>query len=310
MGIENKVLVKQVLVVGLGLIGGSFAKALKANGSCEKVLGSTRSPETLQKAIDNDVIDDGDNDLEKAAAQLQEGDVILIATPTLSVADKLLQLKDAMLRGVIVTDAASVKGDLAVKAREMFGHMPKHLVLGHPIAGSEQSGIDAVNPGLYQNHRVILTPEGETSPDSVEKVKSLWEAVGATVSEMSVEDHDTVLAATSHLPHVLAFGLVDSLAKRSERQDIFTYAAGGFRDFTRIASSDPQMWHDIVIANREAILTALDRFEQSLGDLRLAIDKQNSNKIMEVFGDAKTARDKFSAMIEERHGNKGSDSKK
>lgn len=294
MGIENKIVVGQVLVIGLGLIGGSFAKALKNSGACKVVLGNTRSEKTLQKALADGVIDSGDNDLEVIVKQLQEGDVVLIATPTLTVPEKLQALKSAMLRGVIVTDAASVKGDIAIKARELFGSMPKQLVLGHPIAGSEQSGIDAVNEHLYENHRVILTPEKETCTHAISKVKELWEIVGADVSEMSVAEHDTVLAATSHLPHVLAFALVDALAKRSERQDIFTYAAGGFRDFTRIASSDPQMWHDIVIANREAVLTTLDRFEQSLGDLRLAIDKQNSDKIMQVFGDAKIARDKFS----------------
>ncbi len=287
---------KQVLVVGLGLIGASFAQALKNNRVCERVLGSTRSDKTLKIALKSKIINEGSNDLVKIAAKLNKGDVILIATPTLSVPEKLLVLKDAMARGVIVTDAASVKGDIAHKVIKLFGKLPEHLVLGHPIAGSEKSGIAAVNPSLYEKHRVILTPTIETNKLSLRKVEQLWKRVGAQVSLMSVEEHDRILAATSHLPHVLAFSLVDALAKRSERKDIFTYAAGGFRDFTRIAGSDPQMWHDIVIANRAAILSALDRFDQSLAELRSAIDHQNSKQLLDIFSDAKQARDQFSKL--------------
>ena len=287
---------KQVLVVGLGLIGASFAKALKNNKVCARVLGSTRSDKTLKIAIKQKIIDEGSNDLVAISEKLNKGDVILIATPTLSVPEKLLLLKDALARGVVVTDAASVKGDIAHKAIKIFGKLPEHLVLGHPIAGSEKSGIEAVNPALYEKHRVILTPTIETSKTSLQKVEKLWKRVGAQVSFMGVEEHDRVLAATSHLPHVLAFSLVDALAKRSERKDIFAYAAGGFRDFTRIAGSDPQMWHDIVIANRSAILGALDRFDQSLSELRSAIDHQDSKLLLEIFSDAKKSRDQFSSL--------------
>jgi len=267
------------------------------------VLGSTRSDQSLKKAIENQVIDWGSNNLQEAAAQLKEGDVILLATPTLAVPERLAELKDVLMRGVIITDAASVKGDLATKAVQIFGKMPAHLILGHPIAGSEKSGIDAADETLFKNHRVILTPTAETNRDSLKKVAQLWESVGAIVSEMGVEEHDRILAATSHLPHVLAFSLVDALAKRSEQRDIFTYAAGGFRDFTRIAGSDPQMWHDIVLANREAILAALDDFDKSLIQLRSAIDTGNSHRLLQIFSEAKTARDKFSAQLAEREKN-------
>lgn len=300
MSTENRMMVKQVLVVGLGLIGASFAKALKDNGTCARVMGCTRSAMTLQKALSKGVIDWGTQTLTEAVAHLNEGDVVLLATPTLTVPQHLPELKEALMRGVIVTDGASVKGDLARKAKELFGKMPTHLVLGHPIAGSEKSGIDAVNPQLFEKHRVILTPVAETSRDAVSKVTHLWESMGAVVSEMSIEEHDRILAATSHLPHVLAFGLVDALAKKSDQKDIFTYAAGGFRDFTRIAGSDPQMWHDIVIANREAVLSALDEFEKSMQQLREAIDKGNSAKLMQVFTEAKAARDAFSAILAQR----------
>lgn len=300
MSTENRIIANQVLVVGLGLIGASFAKALKDHGACSRIMGCTRSALTLQKALSQGVIDWGTQTLVEAVAHLQEGDVILLATPTLTVPQHLLELKEALMRGVIVTDAASVKGDLARKAVELFGKMPTHLVLGHPIAGSEKSGIDAINPKLFENHQVILTPVAETNRDAIQKVTKLWESIGATVSEMSVDDHDRILAATSHLPHVLAFGLVGALAKKSDQKDIFTYAAGGFRDFTRIAGSDPQMWHDIVMANREAILLALDEFEKSMCQLREAIDKGNSAKLMQIFTEAKTARDAFSAILARR----------
>lgn len=300
MSTENKMVAKRVLVVGLGLIGGSFAKALRDNALCEMVLGCTRSPLTLQKALSNGVIDWGTTVLAEAVAHLEEGDVVMLATPTLTVPSHLAQLKDCLLRGVIVTDAASVKGDLARKACELFGKMPGHLVLGHPIAGSEKSGIEAINPKLYENHRVILTPVPETKRDAIRTVTRLWQGVGALVSEMGVEEHDRILAATSHLPHILAFGLVDALAKKSDQKDIFAYAAGGFRDFTRIAASDPQMWHDIVLANKEAILQAMDEFEKSLHQLREAIEKGNSAKLMQVFTEAKAARDAFSLILAQR----------
>jgi len=303
MSTQNRIVANQVLVIGLGLIGASFAKALKDNSACARVIGCTRSAMTLQKALSQGVIDWGTVTLVEAVAHLKEGDVILLATPTLTVPQHLPELKEALMRGVIVTDAASVKGDLLRKAVELFGKMPTHLVLGHPIAGSEKSGIDAINPALFENHRVILTPVAETNRDAVQKVTRLWESVGAVVSEMGVEEHDRILAATSHLPHVLAFGLVNALAKKSDQKDIFTYAAGGFRDFTRIAGSDPQMWHDIVMANREAILSALDEFEKSMQQLREAIDKSNSAKLMQVFTEAKAARDAFSAILAQREKN-------
>jgi 3-phosphoshikimate 1-carboxyvinyltransferase len=300
MSVENKMIVRQVLVVGLGLIGGSFARAVKEAGVCPRVLGCTRSEETLRKALEQEIIDEGSNDLAAMASQLNEGDVVLLAAPTLTVSARLEELRDALLRGVIVTDAASVKGDLTRQARELFGRMPRHLVPGHPIAGSEKSGIDAIDPSLFIRHRVILTPVEETNREDVKTVSQLWASVGAEVSEMSVEDHDRILAATSHLPHVLAYALVDALAKKNDQKDIFTYAAGGFRDFTRIAASDPKMWHDIVIANKDAILEAMDAFEKSMAQLRDAIENKNSHKLMQVFSEAKAAREAFSAILAER----------
>ena len=178
--------------------------------------------------------------------------------------------------------------------------MPPNLVLGHPIAGSEKSGVDAARADLFVNHRVILTPTEETNPDALQAVKSLWESTGADLVEMSVDEHDEVLAATSHLPHVLAYTLVDALAGSPEQQNIFRFAAGGFRDFTRIASSDPTMWHEISLANRDALLKMIDRFTDQLGDLRQAIANGDSDNIVGSFTRAKSARDKFAQMLEEQ----------
>lgn len=283
-------------MVGLGLIGASFAAAIKHANAAGLVLGSTRSQQTLKKAIRRQIIDGGSNDLATMASLLNKGDVILIATPTLSVPEKLSVLKDALARGVIVTDAASVKGDIARKAKKIFSTIPADFVPGHPIAGSEKSGIDAVNPSLYVDHRVILTPLPQTRKQSLRKVARLWQVTGARVSTMSVDEHDRILAATSHLPHVLAYALVDALSNQSRHKDIFAYAAGGFRDFTRIAGSDPQMWHDIAIANRSAILAALDEFEKSLSMLRRAVDREDGATLIKTFTHAKRARDRFSRL--------------
>ena len=171
--------------------------------------------------------------------------------------------------------------------------MPVTFVPGHPIAGSEKSGIDAVNPQLFQRHEVILTPLPHTDGNAVDKVACLWQAVGANVSKMAVAEHDNVLALTSHLPHILAYSLVDTLAQCTQHNDIFRYAAGGFRDFTRIAGSDPTMWHDIALANRDALLKGLDDFERHLAELRTAIADSNGDHLQEFFTRAKKSRDHF-----------------
>ena len=240
--------VNRLLVIGLGLIGGSLAQAARQRQLCREVWGVSRSPETLVKAVDNEVVDRTFTDLKEAVSLLGGGDMVLIGVPTLSVAAVLEQLAPLVDPAVTVTDVASVKGSVVEAARAAWGAMPASFVPGHPIAGSERSGIDAVNPGLFVNHRIILTPLAETGAAHIERVTQLWQGVGATVTPMTVAEHDEVLAATSHLPHLLAYSLVDTLAHMRANHDIFRYAAGGFRDFTRIAASDPVMWHDIVLA--------------------------------------------------------------
>jgi prephenate dehydrogenase len=194
-----------------------------------------------------------------------------------------------------------VKGSLLASAKSACGgQMPSRLVLGHPIAGSERSGVEASKADLYVNHRVILTPVPENDAAAVSLVRAMWASTGAEVVDMDVEQHDAVLAATSHLPHVLAYALVDALAQSEDSEEIFHCAAGGFRDFTRIASSDPVMWRDIAIANRTALLVAIDLFSDHLGQLREAVAGEDAEGMHATFTRAKVARDNFAAILQQR----------
>jgi prephenate dehydrogenase len=218
--------------------------------------------------------------------------------------ERILPALAGRTEGPVVTDAASVKGSLLQTALAVNGEMPPRLVLGHPIAGSERSGVDASSADLYVNHRVILTPVEGNDPEAVELIRAMWASTGADVVDMSVADHDAVLAATSHLPHVLAYALVDALAGSASSRDIFRFAAGGFRDFTRIASSDPVMWRDIAIANKGALLAVMDDFSEHLTRLRRAVAEGDSEQLYETFSRAKEARDEFAALLEQRNQNK------
>ena len=288
----------KVVIVGLGLIGGSLASALKQSGACQKVIGVARREETCEQAMAMGIVDEAVTGVEQIAGQLGRNDIIFIAVPTLTVAKILNELKACVGPEVIITDGASVKGSVLTDVQNIYGKYPANFVLGHPIAGSEQSGVEASNPNLYHNHRVILTPVPENNADAVKAVRFMWELVGAEVLEMGVQDHDIVLAATSHLPHVIAFSLVDTLAHDSQNENIFRYAAGGFKDFTRIASSDAIMWRDIMLANKKSVLDAIDLFSSNLGRLRAAIEEENATEITGVFTRAKFARDRFTKMLE------------
>lgn len=290
-------LIKRLVVVGLGLIGGSFAKGARASGLCREVVGIDRDPETRRLAVELGVVD-------RCVAELAEAcpgaDVIQLAVPILAMERVLAELAALPLQGAILTDVGSAKGNVVRAARQAFAGQSLRFVPGHPIAGSERSGVTAANAALFNRHKVILTPLEETLPADLDKVDRLWRAIGADVEHMTVEHHDQVLAATSHLPHLLAFNLVDSLAKRSENREIFHYAAGGFRDFTRIAGSDPTMWHDIFIANREAVLQALDTYRTDLDELRGAIQAGDGQFLMEVLTHARGAREYFGRILASR----------
>lgn len=287
----------RVVVIGVGLIGGSLAKAAKIAGAAKWVTGVGRNEDNLKRAVQLGVIDDYRLD---PAAAVKGADMVVIATPVLSIRRVLTQIHEALDKQTIVTDAGSAKGIVVEAVKEVMGEVPDNFVPGHPIAGSEKSGIDAVDETLYQQHKVILTPLPNTAKPALKAVTQLWQAVGAQVLEMDVEHHDQVLAATSHLPHLLAYSLVDTLAKQDENQEIFRYAAGGFRDFTRIASSDPTMWHDIFLANRQAVLDSLDKFSQGVDELRAALEQDDSQRMMGIFTRAKAARDHFTKLLAQR----------
>lgn len=293
-------LINKFVVVGIGLIGGSLATGLKQRGVCAEVIGIARKQDTCSEAVERGVVDRAYTSIRAIASELSSGDVIFISVPTLAVNSVFEEIKNFISPDVAITDGASVKGSVQKAAIDVFGHVPEYLVLGHPIAGSEKSGVTAANPNLYENHRVILTPVASTGARHLELVTTMWQSVGAEVLNMSVDEHDQVLGATSHLPHVIAYSLVDTLAKDINNPNIFRYAAGGFRDFTRIASSDPVMWHDIMRANKAAILDSMDLFIDNLSRLRKGIEEGDSDYLLTVFKRAKEARDEFTLMLAKR----------
>ena len=283
-------MIERLCVIGVGLIGGSLARALREAKFVKEITGASRNPEHLQKALELGVIDRYDTDLSGA---VEGADMVFVSVPLGAMGTVFKSIKDTLGVDTVVTDAGSAKASVVEAVKAATGVIPDWFVPGHPIAGTEQSGVEASFPDLYKGRRVILTPTEETSAAAILKVRAMWEAVGAVVNEMGVEHHDEVLAATSHLPHMLAFALVESLARMSEQREIFEYAAGGFRDFTRIASSDPVMWRDICVANRDALVAMLKTFRGDLDDLAAAIEDRNESKILKIFQDAKSARDAF-----------------
>ena len=287
----------RLVVIGLGLIGGSFAKGLRERGLFREVVGMDLDPESRRLAVELGVVDRCESDL---AAACQGADVIQLAVPILAMEKLLAELARLDLGTAVLTDVGSAKGNVLRAARLAFTGRAVRFVPGHPIAGSEESGVEASNAQLFRRHKVILTPCEQSDEAALALVGGLWRELGADVEHMEVEHHDQVLAATSHLPHLLAFTLVDSLAKRSENLEIFRYAAGGFRDFTRIAGSDPVMWHDIFLANREAVLRTLDVFRDDLDALRDAVDAGDGHQLLGVFTRARVAREHFGKILARR----------
>lgn len=280
---------ERIAILGVGLIGGSFGLALKAGGFDGEIVGIGRDAGRLQVAVDRGAIDRGETD---AAAGVRGADVVLLAVPMGAMHAALTAIAPGLEEDTVVTDAGSAKGAFVEDARAVLGSLER-VVPGHPVAGTERTGVEAAFPELFRDRRVLLTPVKETRVDAIERVERLWERTGATVEQLDVERHDRLLAATSHLPHMLAFGLVDALARAPEADMLFRYAAGGFRDFTRIASSDPGMWRDICIANREALLEALQAYREDLDALTEEVRSSDAEGLEQRFTRAKTARDRF-----------------
>lgn len=287
-------LTERVLVIGLGLIGGSLASALRHHRICRTVIGYDRDSDELATALRLGMIDIATDDLLAEAAL---ADVIVLAVPVKAIEAVLAELLPVLRPETIITDVGSVKGNVVRAAEALFGEVPARFIPGHPIAGSEKSGIAAADATLFQHHKVILTPLPQSDREAVTLIARMWQAVGAQVLQMDVARHDEVLAATSHLPHLLAFSLVDTLAREQDGTEIFRYAAGGFRDFTRVAASDPIMWHDIGIANKAAILQKIDEFSAGVQRLRDAIETEESQAMLGIFTRAKAAREHFSKIL-------------
>ena len=283
-------IINKLCIIGVGSMGGSLARALRKNNSVESIVGYGRNPERLIKAKDLGVVDEITSILGDA---IQDADIIVLATPLGAMQEILIALKDIVSSTSVITDVGSSKKFVIDAAKNAFGKVPVNFVPAHPIAGTEKSGVEAAKADLFEQRRVILTPQANTNASAVKTIRSMWQACGANVVEMQVEHHDEVLAATSHLPHMLAYSLVDTLARMDDQQEIFEYAAGGFRDFTRIASSDPQMWHDICVANREQLVNMLHAFNDDLQRLTKAVEQADSEYLKDTFTRAKNARDKF-----------------
>lgn len=282
----------RLTIIGVGLIGGSLARAVRRECPATEIVGCGRQLPNLQLARELGVIDRYETDPARA---VQGADLVVVAVPVGSIETVFAAIAGQLAQDAVVTDVGSTKGNVVGAARRRLGGRLADFVPGHPIAGTERSGVEASFAELYSGCRVILTPLPETRRAAVERVRALWQLAGARVSEMDVRHHDEILAATSHLPHLLAYTLVDALARMDDSEEIFDYAAGGFRDFTRIASSDPTLWRDICLANREAMLDVLQHFTADLAAVTEAVRDADGGALTKVFARAKEVRDRFAA---------------
>ncbi len=276
-------------IIGVGLIGGSLARALRRAGVVGEIVGHGRDPDHLVRAVDLGVIDRGETRLEDA---VEGSDLIVLAVPLGAMAGLLRVLGPLVGPDAVVTDVGSAKASVVAEARRLLGRHLSRFVPAHPIAGTEQSGVEASRDDLFVDHDCILTPLAETDPEAVARVVAVWRAAGARTVEMSVEHHDRLLAATSHLPHLLAFSLVAYLADR-HGDEAFEFAAGGLRDLTRIASSDARMWTDICLANGAAIRESLAGYRAVLDRVDRLVAESDEAGLMRTFSEAKSARDRF-----------------
>ncbi len=277
-------------IIGVGLIGGSVALGVRAHDLFDEIVGFDVATDALDLLVADGLLDRSAESIESLA---RASTLVLISVPTRSIGVCLEALaRSGRSHELAMTDTGSVKGTVVSAALEAFGELPSGFVPGHPIAGSEHSGAAWSDPDLFKDRKVILTPTTSTSPDALARVEALWQGLGARVEHLSAERHDHLLAMTSHLPHLLAYALVDTLASQPAPDEIFDLAAGGFRDFTRIASSDPQMWHDIFMDNSEGLIDALDLFEGHLRKLRTLVEELRSEDILALCERAKQTRDR------------------
>ena len=281
---------ERVAVIGVGLIGGSFASAIKGKKLCGHVVGAGRSAANMKLALERGIIDSIAAD---AATASNGADLILVSTPVAQFEKILHAIGPKLKPAAIVTDAGSTKRDVVAAARAALGAKIAQFVPAHPIAGAEHSGAAAANAELFRGRRVVLTPLDENRAQDVEALAGLWGAIGARVSRMTPQEHDQVFAAVSHLPHLLAYALVDEVSKRPNSAQLFGYAAGGFRDFTRIASSHPEMWRDICVANSDQLLKELSSFAGELEKIRKFLETSDAESLEKLFTKARAARERW-----------------
>jgi len=283
-----KPLFKQIALIGIGLIGSSLGHVIRQKGLAGRVSGFAQSPGTRKKALELRIVDETH---ETAADAVRGADLVILCTPVGAFEAVAAEIGPVLAPGTIVTDVGSVKESVV---RHVAPHMPEgvHLIPGHPVAGTEQSGPEAGFAELFQNRWCILTPMEGTDPEQIEKLTAFWQACGSDVDIMKPDHHDLVLAITSHIPHLIAYNIVgtaDDLGKVTE-SEVIKYSAGGFRDFTRIAASDPTMWRDVFIHNKEAVLEMLGRFTEDLTDLQRAIRRGDSDRLFEIFTNTRSIR--------------------
>jgi prephenate dehydrogenase len=281
-------LFQKVAVIGVGLIGGSFALALKQAKACGHVVGAGRTPANMKLALERGVIDSMEGD---AGAAAEGADLVLIAAPVAQFPKIFSQISKKLKPGTLITDAGSTKRDVIEAARKALKGKIAQFVPAHPIAGAEKSGAAAASAELFRGRRVVITPLPENSEQSIEKLNQAWSLCGARTSRMSPEEHDDVFATVSHLPHLLAFALVHEVNSRKNAAELFALAAGGFRDFTRIASSQPEMWRDICIANADRLVAELSRYSEKLGEVKKLLESRDAAALEKLFTEARGARD-------------------
>jgi len=273
-------LIQHLTIIGVGLIGGSLAKALRFENAVGHITGFGRTESSLQRAQALGVVDSWSLDLGTA---VEQAEVVVIASPVNAISSTFQKLKSCLGDNAIVTDAGSVKGPIVDAAVSGLGDKIVNFVPGHPIAGKEQSGVDAASATLFKGHRTILTPIANTGTEAISTVKDMWETIGAEVVFMEPSVHDELLALTSHLPHALAFILVDLLSRQTNPEDSFDLSAGGFYDITRIASGDPVMWRDIFLSNQQAVLQRLTEFSTAIDNLAELINDCDSHGLEQMF---------------------------
>lgn len=281
-------MIDKLAIIGVGLIGSSLSLGLKQAGAVGQVIGFGRNQESLARGVELGVID---HFTDSIAASVSDADVIVVAVPLGAMRQVFAELKPALKKDAIITDVGSAKGSVVNAARDELGDLFPRFVPGHPIAGTEKSGVEAGFASLYQDRRVIMTPLAQTDPDAISVIEQMWRHCGAIIEYLSVEHHDKVLAATSHLPHMLAYALVHHLSNLNDHEEIFRYAAGGFRDFTRIASSDPSMWRDVCISNGDALISLIEQYQEELNRVKAAIKAEDADELLRLFGRAKSERD-------------------